>query len=94
MDPVTYICPVCGYDGLLDPPWQDDSPSDDICPSCGIQFGYQDAAGGDAVGRAMIYRSWRQRWIDQGMRWHSVGAKLPPDGWNPVAQLQKVLGGF
>ena len=43
----THTCPVCGYAGLDDPPWQGGAPSDEICPSCGTHFGYDDAAGGD-----------------------------------------------
>jgi hypothetical protein len=87
---MTYICPVCGYDALFDPPWQDDSPSDDICPSCGIQFGYHDVAGGNPEGRKRIYTEWRQRWIDQGMPWHSINAQPVPSGWDPVRQLTRV----
>lgn len=87
---MTYLCPVCGYDGLFDPPWRDDSPSDDICPSCGIQFGYHDAAGGDAGGRQQIYEEWRKHWLEQGMPWHSASAGPPPAGWDPAAQLRRV----
>ena len=83
-----FVCPACGYDGLFDPPWRDGSPSDDICPSCGIQFGYHDAAGGDATGRELIYTKWRQRWIDAGMPWHSAAVESPPAGWDPEAQLK------
>lgn len=91
MDTVTYVCPVCGYDRLCDLPWQDDSPSDDICPSCGIQFGYHDASGGDTAARDRIHRAWRQRWIELGMPWHSAKAELPPVGWDPAAQLRRLL---
>lgn len=90
MDPVRYLCPVCGYDGLFDPPWRGDSPSDDICPSCGIQFGYHDAAGGDLVRRQEIYREWRERWIEQGMPWHSASVEPPPANWDPTVQLRRV----
>jgi hypothetical protein len=48
------LCPVCGYE-LAFAPWSDDSPSDEICPSCGIQFGYDDAAGGSVACRAGVY---------------------------------------
>jgi hypothetical protein len=30
-----YLCPVCGYPGLYEPPWIDVSGSFEICPSCG-----------------------------------------------------------
>lgn len=44
------LCPVRGYD-LGFQAWDGDSPSDEVCLSCGIQFGYSDATGGDPVGR-------------------------------------------
>lgn len=89
---MTYVCPICGYDGLFDPPWQGENPSDDICPSCGMQFGYQDAAGRDAAGRERIYQDWRERWIASGMPWHSIAAGPPPADWDPTAQLRRVTG--
>jgi hypothetical protein len=82
------LCPVCGFD-LGFPPWNDDSSSDEICPSCGIQFGYDDAAGGDETARQLIYEQWRKKWIEQGMPWSSIGIN-PPDGWDPVQQLQHI----
>jgi hypothetical protein len=64
----TWACPVCDY--LLDfPPWFSDSPSYGICPSCGIQFGYDDEAGGDRAQRAQIYQEWRRLWIAKGKEW-------------------------
>jgi hypothetical protein len=39
------LCPVCGF-GLWFQPWRAESPADEMCPCCGIQFGYDDAAGG------------------------------------------------
>ena len=36
-------CPVCGYDGLYEPPYNEKgSGSYEICPCCGFQFGYDD----------------------------------------------------
>jgi hypothetical protein len=83
-------CPVCGFPGLDAPPWVDGSPSDEICPSCGIQFGYDDAAGGRADRRAAIYERWRSEWIARGMPWSSGGRPRPP-GWDPQAQLDLVV---
>ena len=85
MNPVTYICPVCGYGGLFEAPWREESASDDICPSCGMQFGYHDAAGGDAARRQTIYREWRQKWVEQGMPWHAASAEPPPPNWDPCS---------
>jgi hypothetical protein len=81
-------CPVCGYElGFL--PWDGDSPSDEICPSCGIQFGYSDAAGGDLRRRQQIYREWRQNWINMNMPWSSKGRE-PPDQWDAREQLRAI----
>jgi hypothetical protein len=82
------ICPVCGYD-LGFQPWKGNSSSDEICPSCGIQFGYHDATPDGLEGRQRIYAEWRQRWIDKGMPWSSVG-QLPLPSWNPAEQVKKI----
>ena len=38
-----YICPVCGYAYLEEPPRDEKGrPSFDICDCCGIEFGYED----------------------------------------------------
>jgi hypothetical protein len=84
-----YVCPVCGYDGLDEEPWSDGSPSDEICPSCGIHFGYDDAAGGDPHARQEIYATWRQRWLAAAMPWSSRGRPVPAD-WDPQRQLRRV----
>lgn len=89
MDSVGHICPACGFDGLDEEPWTDGSPSDEICPSCGIQFGYDDAAGGDLDKRLRVYDEWRTRWRSAGCPWSSRGRE-PPPGWNPQEQLSRV----
>jgi len=65
-------CPVCGY-GL-------DYPPDDfvICPSCGVEFGYETAGRSFAV--------LRDEWVSSGARWASR-VLSPPDDWNAWAQL-------
>jgi hypothetical protein len=86
--PDRYLCLVCGYGGLGEPPWRDGTGSDEICPSCGIHFGYDDAAGGDPAAREAVYRGRRGDWIAGGMRWWSSGDQ-PPD-WDPICQLEGV----
>jgi len=87
--PVTYMCFACGYDGLLEPPWTGDSGgSDEICPSCGLHFGYHDAAGGDPARREAVYRTWRAAWVARGMEWWSPEGA--PEGWDAAAQLRAV----
>jgi hypothetical protein len=66
------ICPVCGYS--LERP-----PSDyRICPSCGTEFGYDDA-GRD-------YTELRAAWLRAGARWWSP-SRPAPVGWDPYKQL-------
>lgn len=79
---MTYTCPICGNPNLTDPPYNDDdtAASDEICPCCGFQFGYDDHASG------RTHAAWRQHWIDNEMPWFSRGRR-PPPGWDPAAQL-------
>ncbi len=84
------LCPVCGYD-LEFPAWDGNLPSGEICPCCGIQFGYDDAAGGQQQLRREIYENWRSEWVSQGMPWRSEGTR-PPENWCPTAQLEMVGG--
>jgi hypothetical protein len=86
---MAYVCPACGYDGLEEPPWTDGSASYEICSSCGIEFGYDDWAGGDDKGRTNVYATWREKWRAGGMSWSSPG-QTPPAGWDPVRQLRRV----
>ena len=90
-----FTCPVCGYPGLAELPWNaEGGASDEICPSCGIQFGYDDDATFCGEGnplREKIYSLWRQKWIDAGMRWQSVGIAQPKD-WRLMEQLRNVGG--
>jgi hypothetical protein len=73
---MTYLCPVCGYDGLEEPP-QDDF----ICPCCATQFGYHDYAHSHA--------ELRRNWIMAGARWFASWEGVPP-GWDPIKQLRNV----
>jgi hypothetical protein len=81
-------CPVCGF-SLDFLPWDGESSSQEICPCCGIQFGYDDAGPDGADGRPTIYEEWRRCWIGEAMPWRSVGQPRPV-GWNPVEQLKKL----
>jgi hypothetical protein len=83
-----YTCPVCGYPNLQEEPrgGEEIGGSYEICPSRGIQFGYDDEAGGDYTRRLQLYKTWRQKWIDKGIPWHFAGVARPAD-WNPSEQL-------
>ena len=76
------LCPVCGYDDLDEAPRDElDCASFEICPCCGTQFGYDDAARDHA--------SLRDEWVGTGMAWWSRSHK-PPIGWDPAEQLGRL----
>jgi len=86
------LCPSCGYNVFRDLgvyPWDGDLPSDEICPSCSIQFGYHDM---NKEKRNEIYTEWRKRWVKGGMVWDK-GKSKPPKDWNPTEQLKNVSKG-
>jgi hypothetical protein len=73
-----HICPVCGYQGLSRP------PADHlICPSCGTQFGYNDAG---PMPLPVANAKLRDRWIQNGAHWYSHAVAAPPF-WSPWKQL-------
>ncbi|RBP15900.1 hypothetical protein DFR50_107170 [Roseiarcus fermentans] len=77
-------CPVCGYDGLEEPAYDDvGAPSYEICPCCGIEFGYEDAS--------RSHESLREEWIAKGMPWWADDK--PPPGWDPVQQVRSLTEG-
>lgn len=73
-----YICPVCAYAGLPEPP-----SNFSICPSCGTEFGFDDSK--------LSHQSLRETWISEGAPWFSR-ARPHPAGWNPWLQL--IEGGY
>lgn len=68
-----YTCPVCAYPKLPEPP-----RNFSICPSCGTEFGYDDAK--------VSHTELRHRWIAANAPWFST-ARHPSPGWNPWVQL-------
>ncbi|MCA1595262.1 MAG: hypothetical protein LC772_02390 [Chloroflexi bacterium] len=74
-----YTCPVCGYDGLDEPPYTMGCGSFDICPCCGVEFGYHDARTPHEVLRA--------RWWQGGAGWHFP--QYEPPGWSAIEQLRR-----
>jgi hypothetical protein len=72
-----YLCPVCGYDQLEDPP-----KSFTICPSCGTEYGFDDAF--------LTYPELRAAWVGNGAKWWSPVDPLSTN-WNPSTQLLNVM---
>lgn len=84
---VSFSCTVCGYPGLREAPRSPmNGASYEICPCCGFQFGFDDEDQGISA------EQWRQRWVNSGMSWTSVG-QYPPPGWDPREQLKRLLDG-
>jgi hypothetical protein len=85
-----FTCPVCGWPFLSSPAYfAEDTPSDEICLSCGIQFGYTDWGRGDQHVRRRIRLEWRRRWLDEGARWS--GGSTPPSDWDGRRQLERMI---
>ena len=75
-----YTCPVCGYNNLDEAPYDNfGCPSYEICPCCGVEFGYDDSG--------KSHELLRDNWIRNGFKWFSKYNK-PPKGWSPVKQLK------
>lgn len=74
-----HICPVCGYPGLTEAARDSaGNTSFEICPSCGTEFGYDDATASHEILRA--------RWLKAGALWWSKAIRKPR-AWDPIAQL-------
>jgi hypothetical protein len=80
-DSLTY-CLCCGYKPAF-PPWGKDgkSPSMEICPCCGVQFGNEDKT-------FESLKTYRSKWISNGAKWFSKEDK--PEGWDMDAQMKNI----
>ncbi len=87
---INNLCLACGFD-LGFPAWDGDFPSDEICPCCGIQFGFDDvtALTEKISSRNIFYLGWRSKWKLDGMRWWSE-SRMPTEDWDPVRQLENI----
>ncbi len=81
---MTYKCPVCNYKGLYEQPYNVQGyGSDEICPCCGFQFGYDDYPD-----KEIAQMNWRKKWIDGGFLWYSK-SRMPPEEWDGHKQLNE-----
>lgn len=81
-----YNCRVCGF--MLDClPWGrfGTTPTEDICPCCGVQFGVMDET-------PLLARQARQEWLNDGAHWFDLSKK--PEHWNLEEQLKMIPEGF
>jgi hypothetical protein len=76
------ICRVCGY-FYGDYIWGEDgrTPSFEICPCCGTEFGYHDATL-DAIKKN------RKQWVEKGAPWFDE--KKKPSQWSLEEQLKNI----
>jgi len=67
---MTYICPVCGFDQLDEPAYNEfNDPSFEICPCCRFQFGDDDDVEieeGLFMQREETHTNYREAWIEKG----------------------------
>ena len=72
-------CPVCGYDGLNEPPYDGDgNPSYEICNCCGYEFGFD----------KQNFDEYRLKWLSGGTKWFNP--KAQPEYWTPLKQLLRI----
>lgn len=80
--PPSRACRVCGriYEGL---PWGEDgkTASFEICPCCGVEFGYEDSLPESVRGYRAIWLAGGSNWFDR---------KLRPQDWSLDAQLAQI----
>jgi len=85
-EPNTHECRVCGYYSE-DFPWGEDgeSPSFQLCPCCGVQFGKEDISL-DSI------KKYRDEWVSKGGKWYTKEEK--PERWNLEVQMKNIPDKF
>lgn len=78
----SYRCRVCGL-YLSYQPWGEDGndPTYEICPCCGVEFGYEDYS------KSSI-QEYRKQWIDNGCKWFILSKK--PTNWSFKIQSSQI----
>ncbi len=77
-----YNCRVCGFH-QLDPPWGEDgkSPTYEICPCCGVEFGYEDYT-------LESTKEYRRKWLSIDIKWFDI--ELKPCDWDLEKQMLNI----
>lgn len=75
-------CRICGY-LPPEPPWgiNGDAPTFEICPCCGVEWGYEDVSQTSAD-------RFRQRWLAGGAPWQDK--RTPQDGLGVQERLARL----
>lgn len=72
------ICPVCGWDELEEPPFNEYGfPSYEICPCCGFETGYHDSNLG------YTFEKYREKWLEKGFPFLHIEDEKPQE-WNEL----------
>ena len=78
-----YICPVCGYDGLEEAPYdKNNCASYEICRCCGFEYGFHDFSKGET------FESYREKWLSNGAVWRIPSYK--PTDWDIEEQFKNL----
>jgi hypothetical protein len=79
-----YVCFLCGYPDLRNNPWSEDglSPSYDICPCCGMEYGVDDI-------NELAFKLYREEWFSKGRKWFDQQVK-PPLNWDLSNQVENI----
>ncbi|NQX63266.1 hypothetical protein [Paenibacillus qinlingensis] len=81
-----YTCLICGYDDLNMPQYTPNGePMFNICPCCGFQSGFDDAA----IAEPLTIVEYRIQWVKLGAPWFSSRTKKP-DVYNLQQQLKRI----
>lgn len=77
-----HLCRVCGYYSE-EPPWglTGDEPTFDICPCCGVEWGYEDAT-------QLAIERYRNAWLASGAQWYDP--TIPSDDLSPSVRLARI----
>lgn len=79
-DADSYMCPVCGFVGLAQPPYNEaGGGSFEICPCCGFEYGFDDQSEGRS------FEDYRCSWLAAGAKWFNPDRR--PADWHVEAQL-------
>ncbi len=75
-----YMCPVCGFVGLVEPPYNEaGGASFEICSCCGFEYGFDDQSEGRS------FEDYRRAWLADGAKWFDPDRR--PADWYVEAQL-------
>lgn len=77
-----HTCRVCGL-YIENLPWGEDdkSPTYEICPCCGVEFGNEDYT-------IESTKRYRQTWINKGANWFNP--KQKPEKWDKEEQFKSI----